>query len=58
MPYMGDTWPTFSPDGKSLLFVRASDGGSRFDTADVFGRYDLIVGPTLSALPVVGSPSS
>lgn len=34
-----DIQPAWSPDAKSLLFVRAFEAGTRFDTADVFGRY-------------------
>ncbi len=34
-----DIQPYWSPDGRSLLFVRAADAGARFDTSDVFGRY-------------------
>ncbi|HYC60205.1 MAG TPA: protein kinase [Thermoanaerobaculia bacterium] len=34
-----DIQAAWSPDGKAILFVRAFDAGTRFDTADVFGRY-------------------
>ena len=34
-----DIQPAWSPDGHSLLFVRSIVAGTRFDTADVFGRY-------------------
>ncbi len=34
-----DIQPAWSPDGRALLFVRSFDSGTRFDTADVFGRY-------------------
>jgi serine/threonine protein kinase len=31
--------PAWTPDGRSLVFVRAADAGARFEPADVFGRY-------------------
>jgi eukaryotic-like serine/threonine-protein kinase len=34
-----DIHPAWSPDGTSILFVRAFEPGARFEPADVFGRY-------------------
>ena len=34
-----DIHPAWSPDGKSILFARAAERGTRFEPADVFGRY-------------------
>jgi Tol biopolymer transport system component len=36
---MDDIQPAWSPDGGSLLFVRARESESRIEPSDVFGRY-------------------
>ncbi|HVR40947.1 MAG TPA: protein kinase [Thermoanaerobaculia bacterium] len=39
MSEFDDIQPAWSPDGRSLLFVRALERGTRFEPVDVFGRY-------------------
>ena len=34
-----DILPAWSPDGRTILFNRAADAGTRFEFADLYGRY-------------------
>jgi Tol biopolymer transport system component len=36
---MDEIQPAWSPDGRSILFVRAREAGLRIESSDVFGRY-------------------
>lgn len=40
-----DSSPTFSPDGRRVLFVRTVGNFDEWRTVDVSGRHDVVVGP-------------